>query len=143
MTYLLDTNVVSELLRAKPDERVEAWVRTRSAADLAISAITAAEMLYGVRQMPAGRRRQTVEQAVAAALEQAFSGRILAFDARCAAAYADVMSLRRAMGRPVQIPDAQIAAIARRDGLVLVTRNVRDFDELGLTVVDPWAAEAA
>ena len=143
MKYLLDTNVVSELLRAKPNERVDAWVRARAAADMAISAITAAEMLYGVRQMPAGRRRQAVEQAVAAALEQAFAGRILSFDARCAAVYADVMTQRRAMGRPVQIPDAQIAAIAQRDGLVLVTRNVRDFDELGLAVVDPWVAEAA
>ena len=135
---LLDTNVVSELMRKSPDPGVEAWVASHPVVDLYFSAVGEAELRYGVAVMPMGRRRDTLVTDIESMLGAAFDGRILPFDSGAALAYAEVASARRAIGRPVPIADCQIAAIARSRGMVMATRNVRDFADMGVDVIDPW-----
>ncbi|MCY3830205.1 MAG: type II toxin-antitoxin system VapC family toxin [Rhodospirillaceae bacterium] len=138
--FLLDTNVVSELLRPSPDPTVEAWVGDRPATDLYFSAIGEAELRYGVAIMPPGRRRAALASAIEAILREDFAERILPFDSDAARAYAEIASERRHSGRPVGDADCQIAAIARSRGMAVITRNVRDFEDIDIEVVDPWAA---
>ena len=135
---LLDTNVVSELMRKSPDPGVEAWVASHPVVDLYFSAVGEAELRYGVAVMPMGRRRDTLVTDIESMLGAAFDGRILPFDSGAALAYTEVASARRAIGRPVPIADCQIAAIARSRGMVMATRNVRDFADMGVDVIDPW-----
>ena len=136
--YVLDTNVASELMRPSPVTTVAAWVAERNATDLFLTAISEAELRYGVALVPAGRRRNELEAAMARWLNVGFGERILPFDSAAARHYADIASRRRRAGRPIQEADCQIAAISRSRGAVLVTRNVRDFEATGLDVVDPW-----
>ncbi len=138
MSFLLDTNVLSELLRAAPAPAVLAWFAAQPAETLLVSAVTQAEMLLGARLLPAGRRRAALEAALGAMFDEDFAGRILPFDAAAAPAYVDIVCARRAAGRPIAQFDAQIAAIARRHGSRLATRNVADFEGCGVAVVDPW-----
>ena len=135
---LLDTNVVSELMRKSPDPGVEAWVASHPVVDLYFSAVGEAELRYGAAVMPVGQRRDTLVTDIESMLGAAFDGRILPFDSGAALAYAEVASARRAIGRPVPIADCQIAAIARSRGMVMATRNVRDFADMGVDVIDPW-----
>ena len=135
---LLDTNVVSELMRKSPDPGVEAWVASHPVVDLYFSAVGEAELRYGAAVMPMGRRRDTLVTDIESMLGAAFDGRILPFDSGAALAYTEVASARRAIGRPVPIADCQIAAIARSRGMVMATRNVRDFADMGVDVIDPW-----
>ncbi len=135
---ILDTNVVSELMRPSPNPRVEAWVAERAAAGLFLSAISEAELRYGVAVMPAGRRRDAVAAAIEGTLTEDFAGRILPFDSEAAGVYATIAADRRAAGRPISQSDCQIAAIARSRGAAVATRNADDFDGCGITVVDPW-----
>ena len=135
---LLDTNVVSEMIRKSPHPAVQAWIRGRPANDLYFSAVGEAEMRYGAAIMPAGRRRDTLASEIEAMLRDAFDRRILPFDSDAALAYADVASSRRARGRPVAHADCQIAAIARSHGMAVATRNLRDFAEMGIDLIDPW-----
>jgi predicted nucleic acid-binding protein len=137
---ILDTNVVSELIRATPDPGVRAWVNSRPSAQVATTAITAAALHYGVARLPVGRRRQQLTVAVSALLNDALRGRVVPFDERAARRYADVISGREQAGRPIGVPDAQIAAICRELGAVLATRNIKDFEETGVQLVDPWQA---
>ena len=138
--FLLDTNVVSELLRPSPDPVVETWVGDRRATDLYFSAIGEAELRYGVAILPAGRRQTALASAIEAILREDFAHRILPFDSEAAREYAVMAAARRAAGRSVAPTDCQIAAIARSRGMAVATRNVRDFDGIGVEVVDPWAA---
>lgn len=138
--FLLDTNVVSELLRPSPHSVVETWVGDRPATDLYFSAIGEAELRYGVAILPAGRRQTALASTINAILREDFEGRILPFDSEAAREYADMAAARRAAGRSVAPADCQIAAIARSRGMAVATRNVRDFDGIGVEVVDPWAA---
>ena len=140
MTVLLDTNVVSELLRLSPNAAVESWVAGHHAADLYFSAVGEAELRYGVAVLPAGRRRDALALAIEAILREDFEGRILPFDSGAAREYADIAAARRAGGRPVAPADCQIAAIARSRGLTVATRNIRDFAEMEIELVDPWAS---
>lgn len=140
---MLDTCVVSELLKPQPDPNVLGWVRSEAASDMAISAVTAAELLQGVSRLPGGRRKAVIQAGVTAVLEHTFAERIVPFDGLCAPHFADLTARRRAAGRPVQAFDAMIAATALRHGLVVVTRNVADFEVAGLRVVDPWVAGPA
>lgn len=140
MSTLLDTNVLSELLRAKPSPVVLAWFASRPPESLFVSAITQAEMMLGVRLLPAGRRRVALENALAAMFEEDFAGRILPFDASAVPAYVDIVSERRSLGRPISQFDAQIAAIARHARATLATRNSADFERCGVEIVDPWSA---
>ena len=140
MAILLDTNVVSELLRPSPNPAVEGWVANREAAELHFSAVGEAELLYGVAVLPAGRRRDALADAIEAILREDFENRVLPFDRGAAREYADIGAARRAAGRPFAPADCQIAAIARSRGLAVATRNTRDFLGMGLDLFDPWAA---
>ena len=140
MTVLLDTNVVSELLRPSPDPAMETWVGECPATDLYFSAIGEAELRYGVAILPMGRRRDALDLAIEAILREDFRDRILPFDSAAAREYAELAAARRAAGRPIALADGQIAAIARSRNMTLATRNVRDFEDVGIEVVDPWAA---
>ena len=135
---LMDTNVVSELMRKAPDPAVETWAAGCSVEELFFSAVGEAELRYGAAIMPAGRRRDTLASDIETMLRAAFENRILAFDSAAARAYAEIASTRRAAGRSVPQADCQIAAIARSRGMTVATRNVRDFAGLGIDVIDPW-----
>lgn len=140
MSTLLDTNVLSELLRARPDGAVLAWFAQQPANSLFVSAVTQAEMLLGARLLPAGQRRVQLEQALEAMFTEDFGERVLPFDASAASAYANVVVTRRGAGRPISQFDAQIAAIALSRRAGLATRNVSDFEGCGLTLSNPWNA---
>lgn len=140
MNILLDTNVLSELLRAQPQASVLSWVAAQPVDNLFVSAVTQAEMMLGVHLLPAGKRRQLLEQAVGAMFREDFAGRVLPFDSAAAPAYANVVAARRTAGRPISQFDAQIAAIALSRGATLATRNVADFAGCGIGLLDPWIA---
>ena len=138
MIVLLDTNVVSELLRPLPNPAVVNWVAERPAAELHFSAVGEAELRYGVAILPAGQRRQALALAIEAILREDFEGRILPFDTDAAREYAEMASARRAVGRTVAPAACQIAAIARSRNMVVATRNVRDFEGTDIDIIDPW-----
>jgi predicted nucleic acid-binding protein len=142
MSALLDTNVLSELLRAVPDPAVVAWISAQAAESLFVSSVTEAEMRLGARLLPAGKRRQALEIALASMFEEEFAGRIRPFDTAAVLGYIEVVWRRRAAGRPISQFVAQIAAIALHHGDQLATRNVSDFAGCGLSLVDPWKFRA-
>ena len=136
---LLDTNVVSELMRMQPDTRVLSWLDKQSGNDLFTSAITKAEIELGIALLPAGKRRDGIASAADIMFMQDFAHRVLSFDDAAASFYAEIVSHRTGIGRPISVEDAQIAAIALRHDLMLATRNVKDFLEIqGLELIDPW-----
>ncbi|MBV9237742.1 MAG: type II toxin-antitoxin system VapC family toxin [Xanthobacteraceae bacterium] len=135
---LLDTNVLSELMRPAPSVAVENWIGRQPVASIFISAITEAELRYGVALLPEGRRQVQLLAKIEAMLAEDFAGRILPFDSPAASAYADIAVTRRRLGRPMSQADAQIAAIASSRGASLATRNMDDFLDCGIDVVDPW-----
>lgn len=137
---LFDTNVLSELMRPLPELAVVRWIDTRPVASMFISAITEAELRYGAALLPSGKRQLALVDMIERLLALKFSDRILPFDSAAAVAYAQIASDRRQAGRPISMADAQIAAIARARGAVLATRNVLDFSDCGVAVVDPWAS---
>ena len=139
MSVLLDTNVLSELLRAGPDPSVLGWFGRQSPESLFASSVTEAEMLLGARLLPAGKRRSALQAALQAMFKDDFGGRILSFDSAAAQVYAEVVHGRRTAGKPISQFDAQIAAIARHHGAGVATRNRRDFEGCGVEVVDPWS----
>ncbi len=138
MSTLIDTNVLSELLRARPAPAVLAWFAAQPAESLFVSAVTQAEMLLGARLLPAGKRRQQLEVALDAMFREDFAARVLPFDASCASPYAAVVASRRSAGKPISQFDAQIAAIALSHRLGLATRNVTDFQGCRLALTNPW-----
>jgi len=139
MSTLIDTNVLSELLRAQPAPAVLAWFAAQPAQTLFVSAVTQAEMMLGARLLPAGKRRQQLEAALDAMFREDFAARVLPFDASCVSLYAAVVAGRRSAGKPISQFDAQIAAIALSHRLRLATRNVTDFQGCGLALTNPWA----
>lgn len=136
---VLDTNVVSEVLRPGPTPRVVAWIESVSE-DLAITTITMAELLVGVRRMPSGRRKTELTANVERALAP-FRGTnaILPFDEVAAERYSQVVVAREKAGRPISTADAEIAAISLAHNATCATRNTKDFRGIGLTLVDPWS----
>ena len=135
---LLDTNVISELMRAEPAQAVLDWFGKHDAADLCISAVTEAELRTGVAILPEGQRRDRLQLAITAMMDQDFQGRVLPFDSTAAKAYAEIAAQRRALGRPIAEADCQIAAIARAMDAPIATRNVKDFDGCGIRIINPW-----
>jgi predicted nucleic acid-binding protein len=135
---VLDTNVVSELMKPQPSPIVLQWIASRDRADFCTTSLSQAEILHGVRLLPSGRRRRAIEVAAEAMFKVEFAGRILAFDSDAARSYAELVSERRRRSRPISQFDAQIAAIARAAGVTLATHNVKDFDHCGIGIVDPW-----
>jgi hypothetical protein len=137
---VLDTNVLSELLRPSPSPAVEQWLSNQSATSVFITTITKSEIVYGLRILPKGKRRDTLEAAMGAIFSEDFGGRTLPFDEAAAERYATIAAHRRQIGRPISQFDAQIAAIAACRGADLATRNAGDFEETGVTIVNPWQA---
>ena len=135
---VLDTNVLSETLRLKPAVSVKRWIERQPAGKLFTTAISEAEILYGLALMPVGRRRTALQRAVAAIFAEDFSGRVLTFDSAAATAFAEIAAVRRQSGRPISEFDAQIAAIASSHGAAVATRNVDDFANCGVKVINPW-----
>ena len=136
---VLDTNVVSELMRDDPHADVLAWLDDRPTRELFVTAVTEAEVRTGIAFLPKGRRRRGIAEAADRAFGGLFAGRVLPFDSEAARAYAEVATARRAAGRPISQADGQIAAIARSRGMAVATRNVRDFDHMEIDLIDPWA----
>lgn len=139
---LLDTNVLSELLRPLPDPAVGRWLDSQPGTSLFTSAITEAELRLGLALMQLGRRRAALAVAIGNILADDFANRILPFDSPAAAAFAEVVASRRRAGRPISQSDAQIAAIALARSAKVATRNVPDFESCGVEVVNPWTAGA-
>lgn len=137
---LLDTNVLSELMRAKPVPGVLAWVDAQPSSELFTSAITVAEILYGIARMPDGKRKQGLLELATLMFEEDFAGRILPFDTEAAVHYAGLAAESEAKGKVVDMADGQIAAIAALHDARVATRNVRHFDYLGVPVINPWDA---
>ncbi|OEC33626.1 hypothetical protein SAMN05216600_10737 [Pseudomonas cuatrocienegasensis] len=137
---VLDTNVLSELMRAKPSPDVVAWLDAQPASQVFISAITVAEILYGIARMADGKRKQGLLDLATQMFDEDFAGRILPFDSEAAVHYAGLAAESEAQGRVVDMADAQIAAIAALHGARVATRNVRHFDYLGVPVTNPWEA---
>jgi predicted nucleic acid-binding protein len=135
----LDTNVLSEVMRPVPNANVIAWMNRQDPGELLLTAITVAEILYGIRRLPHGSRQTTLLKLANALFEEEFAQRILPFDAAVAMHYADLVCQRQQQGRPIGMADAQIAAICRSvDGASLATRNVGDFTGIGLALINPW-----
>src|SRR5690625_1549500 len=139
---ILDTNVISEIFRRAPEPRVVDWLASL-AGDVAITSITLAELLAGVRRLPDGRRRDELARRVDAALVPYRGSRaVLPFDDVAADRYADVLVARENTGAPISTADAQIAAICLAHGATCATRNVKDCQHTGVELVDPWKVDA-
>ena len=137
---ILDTNVVSELLRPTPEPRVEAWLARQDGGQVFLTAVTEAELRTGVAIMADGKRRDELAQAIDAMLREDFRGRILPFDSAAASVYATIAAGRRAAGRPISQFDSQIAAVGHVHAATIATRNAKDFEGCGIEVIDPWVA---
>ena len=135
---LIDTNVISELMRPSPAPAVMAWFRVQNSTALYLSALGEAELRRGAAILPAGKRRDRLIEEIDAMVQVDFAGRVLPFNGAAAVAFAAIFVDRRAAGRPISFPDCQIAATARAHGGDLATHNTRDFEGCGVTVIDPW-----
>lgn len=140
MAYLLDTNVLSEPARPRPDARVLAWLEARAARECALSVLSLGEIQKGVSLMPEGRRREDLGEWLAAELPRQFAGRILAIDERITLAWGRLMAAGRREGREPPVIDGLLLATADVHGLTLVTRNERDCAGRGVPILNPWAA---
>ena len=138
---VLDTNVLSEVLRPKPFDGVLRWLQSQSKPIIVTTSVSQAELLYGIEKMAQGRRRvflaQGVEQVTSSLVQ-----RILPFDEPAARAFAQIVAKREALGRPIGLGDAMIAAIVRANGASLATRDTRDFEHCGIPLINPWEAAA-
>ena len=135
---VLDTNVVSEVMRDRPQPEVLEWLNVQSASDLFITAITEAEIRTGIAFLPDGRRRRNLAAVAEHAFRLMFSGRILSFDSNSAWIYAAIAASRRTAGRPISHADCQIAAIVRFHEAQIATRNTNDFLDCGIDIINPW-----
>ena len=139
---VLDTNIVSELMRATPAPAVLTWLQQTSSAGLYTTSVTVAEIRYGIARLPDGRRKHDLHQA-ADEIFAAFPRQVLPFDLAAAIAYADVVASREAGGNPISGFDGQIAAICRSQVATLATRNIKDFIDTGISLIDPWQETTA
>jgi len=135
---LLDTNVISETLRERPDPGVSTWLDEHPEEELWTTSVVIAELLSGIELMPSGRKQKALRDAVQDMIVEDFRGQILTFDLPAARQYAQILAARRKIGRPIREMDAQIAAIARVHDATLATRDVNDFAGCNLAVVNPW-----
>jgi len=134
---VVDTNVVSELMKPSPSAAVTEWLRARTGSELYTTSITLAEILYGIARLPDGRRKELL-RTTASDVFAAFEDHVLAFDAGAAVHYADVVGGRDRLGPPIGGFDAQIASICRAHGAALATRNLKDFQHTDVNLIDPW-----
>lgn len=135
---VLDTNVLSELMKPDAALSVSEWVNSQPRLSLFTTSVTKAEVFYGIELLSSSRKRLDLSAAATILFERIFKDRILSFDTEAAALYAQIAAARRRAGRPISPFDAQIAAIARSRGASLATRNTTDFEHCGLTLINPW-----
>jgi predicted nucleic acid-binding protein len=135
-----DTNVVSELMKTEPSSAVRAWVFAHRQRELRITAITVAEILYGIERLPTGRRSTALREA-AVDIFSRFTADVLPFDVAATTIYPEIVGHRDRQGRPISEYDAQIAAICRTNSARLATRNQRDFADTGVELINPWSPE--
>lgn len=139
---LLDTNIISELMRPSPHESVAQWLSHQPLAHLWISSITVTEILYGLERIPKGSRRQVMFLEFNQFISKGFHKNMKVFDYAAAVIAAQIRAAREARGRPMSMADAQIAAIARVHGFALATRNTKDFESCGLTLINPFLTDS-
>lgn len=137
---VLDTNVLSEILRPMPDPRAVSWLAAQPRSALFTTTVTRAELFYGLHLLPEGQRKAGLLEAVQAIFDTDMAGQVLGFDSDAADVYAMLAASRKAAGKPISQLDAMIAAIAKSRGAGLATRNVKDFADCGVAIVDPWSA---
>jgi predicted nucleic acid-binding protein len=135
---VLDTNVISEIMKATPSPRVMEWWSQQQSGELFTTTVTVAEILYGIEILPKGRRRDSLRAEAEMVFTQDFAGRILPFDEEAARVFPEIAAARRAEGRPIAELDAQIAAVARSRHAMLATRNMGDFEGCRVRLVNPW-----
>jgi toxin FitB len=140
---LVDTNVISEPLRRSPETRVAEWIDAQPLETLCLSAITVAELRFGVASLPAGKRREGLHESLERQVLPLFVGRVLAFDLAASQFYADLMAKARAVGLAIGNADGYIAATAVANGLVVATRDTAPFEAAGLSTINPWEAPSA
>ena len=138
MTYVLDTNVLSEVMKAEPDVAVTGWLRSCPAEAMFTTAISRGEIVYGIRRLPDGIRRRRLERAALTMFAEEFPGRVLPFDAEAADVYADLRLVRARLGQPLAAEDGMIAAIVRTHAATVVTRDTGGFARCGIAIIDPW-----
>ena len=138
---LLDTNVISEMMRERPEPAVSAWLNKQPEEEIWTASVVLAEVLSGIEMMAAGRKQKALREAVDGMIAEDFRGRVLDFDLSAARQYGQILSTRRRIGRPIREFDAQIAAIAKVHGATLATRDINDFAGCSLTVIDPWSVK--
>ncbi|MDQ2995042.1 MAG: type II toxin-antitoxin system VapC family toxin [Pseudomonadota bacterium] len=135
---LIDTNIISEMMKPAPDAKVITWIDQQDIMHLYISTITIAELAYGINALPAGNRRNYLEKAFNSVVREAFEYRIFTFDEVAAHQYGIIMSQRKNIGKPMSMADGQIAAIAQAHNCTIATRNTNDFANSNLDLVNPF-----
>jgi predicted nucleic acid-binding protein len=135
---LLDTNVVSEVMKTRPAEAVVVWLNGQDSEKLYVSAITIGEIAYGLRILPDGKRRSGLRERFERFVALAFDQRVVVYDESAARIYGEMMGDRKELGLPMSVPDGQIAAIARLNHMSVATRNVSDFENCGIEVINPF-----
>ena len=135
---IIDTNIISEFMTSPPANSVLEWLNTQNSLSLYLTTISIAEIGYGLRIMPFGKRRRLLEEQFEKFLATAFESRILSFDESAARKYGEVKGHRKEIGRPLSDLDGQIAAIARANGFAIATRNTKDFEACGVELINPF-----
>ncbi len=135
---ILDTNVLSEVLKPSPFEAVLNWLAAQEPANMFTTAVTQAEILYGVELLPQGKRRARLSVAIQRIFAEEFESRILPFDEDAAPSFARIVAIRAAAGRPISQFDAMIAAMTHSHRAFLATRNTSDFEQCGIQLINPW-----
>jgi predicted nucleic acid-binding protein len=136
---ILDTNVVSEMMKASPTARVTKWLASHAHSRIFTTSITQAEIFFGLEIMPHGRKREALHKAASAMFKEKFVNHVLAFDGDASHTFAVIAAARRRTGQPIGLFDCQIAAIARLHGAAIATRDLRDFAHCGVELIDPWS----
>lgn len=136
---VIDTNIISELMKANPAEKVIAWINQQPAETLYITSITIAEISYGLHILHEGKRRNLLETRFEQFISQAFYGRVLDFNEKNARLYGELMGYRKEAGKPLSVLDGQIAAITLANNMALATRNIKDFVDCGIELINPFA----
>jgi predicted nucleic acid-binding protein len=137
---VLDTNVISEPRRPSPEPKVMAWLARQDVEWLYLTATVVGELAHGIAILPGGRRRERFEAWLLELVRERFAGRILSFDSEAALLFGQILAVARAMGRPTDAGDAQVAAVAQLHNMAVATRDVGDFEPLGVAVINPWDA---
>lgn len=135
---IVDTNIVSEVMRTAPAPVVIEWLNRQETLALFLASTSIAEIEYGLAMMPSGKRRNGLRKAFDQFVTEAFEHRILVFDRESAAAYGELMGKRKQKGRPMSVQDGQIIAIAKVHGFAIATRNIKDFKECGIKLINPF-----